>query len=133
MCPSSLWRKKSLWAAIPVCLLGFYLLSVTGNFVVSRGDWLTLICAVLKAGHILVINYAAGKGDSVQIACLQFAVCAILSALCGLLFEHCSWSQIKAASGAIAYAGFLSVGIAYTLQVVPLLRRTAGRTTVKAE
>jgi drug/metabolite transporter (DMT)-like permease len=41
-----------------------------------------------------------------------------LSGLCGLLFEHCTWSQIQAASGAIAYTGFMSVGIAYTLQVV---------------
>jgi drug/metabolite transporter (DMT)-like permease len=109
---------KSLWAAILVCLVGFYLLSVTGNFVVSKGDWLTLICAVLWACQILVIDHAAGKGDPVQIACLQFAVCAVLSALCSLLFEHCSLSQIKAASGAIAYAGFMSVGIAYTLQVI---------------
>jgi drug/metabolite transporter (DMT)-like permease len=109
---------KILWAAILVCLVGFYLLSVNGDFVVSKGDWLTLICAVFWAGQILVIDHAAGEGDCVQIACLQFAVCAILSALCGLLFEHCAWSQIKAASGAIAYAGLMSVGIAYTLQVV---------------
>jgi len=109
---------RSLWAAIAVCLVGFYLLSVTGDFAVSKGDWLTLICAVLWACQILAIDCAAGKGDPVQIACLQFAVCALLSAVCGLLFEHCSLSQVKAASGAIAYAGFLSVGIAYTLQVV---------------
>jgi drug/metabolite transporter (DMT)-like permease len=109
---------KILWTAIPVCLIGFYLLSVTGNFVVSKGDWLTLICAVLWAVHILVIDRVGGKGDAIQIACLQFAVCAVLSALGGLLFEHCSWSQVKAASGAIAYAGLMSVGIAYTLQVV---------------
>ncbi len=110
--------SKSLWVAIPVCLIGFYLMSVTGDFVVSKGDWLTLICAVLWACQILVIDHAAGKGDSVQIACLQFAVCAVLSALCGLLFERCSLSQIRAASGAISYAGLMSVGIAYTLQVV---------------
>lgn len=109
---------RSLWAAILVCLIGFYLLSVTGDFVVSKGDWLTLICAVLWACQILVIDHAAGKGDPVQIACLQFAVCAVLSGLCGLLFEHCSLSQIQGASGAIAYAGLMSVGIAYTLQVI---------------
>lgn len=109
---------RILWGAIPVCLAGFYLLGVSGDFVVSRGDWLTLISAVLWAGQILVIDHAAGKGDPVQIACLQSVVCAVLSALCGLFFEQCSWSQIKAASGAIAYAGFLSVGLAYTLQVV---------------
>jgi drug/metabolite transporter (DMT)-like permease len=109
---------KSLWAAILICLIGFYLLSVTGNFVISKGDWLTLMGAVLWACQILVIDHAVGKGDPVQIACFQFAFCAVLSALCGLRFEHCSWSQIKAASGAIAYAGFMSVGVAYTLQVV---------------
>ena len=109
---------KCLWAAIPVCLIGFYLLSTTGNFVVSTGDWLTLLCAVLWACQILVIDHAAGKGDPVLIACFQFAVCAVLSMLSGLLFEHCTFNQIKAASGAVAYAGLMSVGIAFTLQVV---------------
>jgi len=109
---------KSLWAGIAVCLIGFYLLSVTGKFAVSRGDWLTLICVVPWACQILVIDHVAGKGDPVQIACLQFAVCAVLSALAGLLFETCTFSQVKAASGAVAYAGILSVGVAYTLQVV---------------
>lgn len=109
---------RSLWVAILVCLMGLYLLSVSGDFVVSRGDLLTLISAVLWACQILVIDHVAGKGDPVRIACLQFAVCAVLSALCGLLFETCTVSQIKAASGAIAYAGFMSVGVAYTLQVI---------------
>jgi drug/metabolite transporter (DMT)-like permease len=109
---------RSLWVAIPVCLLGFYLMSVTGNFTVSNGDWLTLICAFFWACQILVINHAAGKGDPVRIACLQFAICAVLSSLSGLLFEHCTIHQIKAASGAVAYAGLMSVGIAFTLQVV---------------
>lgn len=110
--------RKSLWVAILICLVGFYLLSVTGNFQVSKGDFLTLICAVIWAGHILVIDHIADKGDSIQIACVQFAVCALLSALCSFLFEHCSLTQVKAASMAVAYAGFVSVGIAYTLQVV---------------
>jgi len=109
---------KCLWAAILVCLIGFYFLSVNGNFEVSIGDWLTLMSAVLWACQILVIDHAASKGDPVTISFLQFATCAILSALSGLLFEHCSFDRIKAASGAIAYAGLMSVGVAYTLQVV---------------
>jgi drug/metabolite transporter (DMT)-like permease len=109
---------KSLWVAILVCLMGFYLLSVTGNFRVSKGDALTLICAVLWAFQILVIDNVASKGDPIQIACLQFALCAGLSLMSGLFFEHTTFTQIKAASGAIAYAGFMSVGIAFTLQVV---------------
>jgi drug/metabolite transporter (DMT)-like permease len=110
--------RMSLWAGMLVCLIGFYFMSVTGNFAVSKGDWLTLLSAVFWACQILVIDHAAGKGDSIIIACVQFAVCALLSILSGLLFEHCTFDQIKAASGAIAYAGLMSVGIAYTLQVL---------------
>ncbi len=109
---------KGLWAPILMCLIGFYLLSVTGDFVVSKGDWLTLACAALWACQILVIDHAAGRGDPIQIACIQFAVCAVLSGLCGLLFESCTLGQVWAASGAVAYAGLMSVGIAFTLQVV---------------
>lgn len=109
---------KSLWVAILVCLFGFYLLSVTGNFKVSKGDVLTMICAVLWACQILVVDNIASKGDPIQIACLQFAICAVLSALSGVFFEHATFSQIKDASGAIAYGGIMSVGIAFTLQVV---------------
>jgi drug/metabolite transporter (DMT)-like permease len=110
--------RMSLWTGMIVCLIGFYLMSVTGNFVVSKGDWLTLLSAVFWACQILVIDHAAGKGDAIRIAFLQFTVCAVLSMLCGLIFEHCTFEQIKAASGAIAYAGLMSVGVAYTLQVV---------------
>jgi drug/metabolite transporter (DMT)-like permease len=110
--------RMSLWTGMLVCLIGFYFMSVTGNFVVSKGDWLTLLSAVFWAAQILVIDHAAGKGDPIRIACAQFAVCAALSMVSGLLFEQCSFDQIKAASGAIAYAGLMSVGVAYTLQVV---------------
>jgi drug/metabolite transporter (DMT)-like permease len=109
---------KILWTGILICLVGFYLLSVTGSFTVSKGDGLTLVCAVFWACQILVIDRAAGKGDPYQIAALQFAICAILSFAAGLLFERCTFDQIKAAAGAIAYTGIMSVGVAFTLQVV---------------
>jgi len=108
----------SLWGGILVCLIGFYLLSLTGDFAVSKGDLLTLICAMLWACQILVIDHVSCRGDPIRIAFLQFAVCAVLSAASGLLFEHCTFPQIAASSGAVAYAGIMSVGIAFTLQVV---------------
>lgn len=110
--------SKSLWGGIAVCLAGLYLLSITGKFVMSKGDLLILICSVLWACQILVIDHVAVKGDPIQIACLQFAVCAALSALAAVLFEHCTVDQVRAGSGAVAYAGFMSVGIAFTLQVI---------------
>jgi drug/metabolite transporter (DMT)-like permease len=117
---------NSLWGAILVCLAGLYLLSVSEDFVVSKGDLLTLICAVLWACQILVIDHVAGKGDPIQIALLQFAICAVLSLAAGVLFENCTFSQIQAAWGAIAYAGIMSVGIAFTMQVVCQKRCSPG-------
>jgi drug/metabolite transporter (DMT)-like permease len=109
---------KSLWLGVVVCLVGFYFLSVTGNLAISEGDPLILLCAVLWACQILVIDHVASKGDPVQIACLQFAVCAVLSSIAAVFFESCTIDQVKAASWAVAYAGIMSVGIAFTLQVV---------------
>lgn len=109
----------SLWAGIAVSLAGLYRLSDPGGAcALSKGDGLVLICAVLWACQILVIDHVAGKGDPIAIACLQFAVCAALSLAAAFPFEHCTLEQFKAGFGAVAYAGIMSVGIAFTLQVV---------------
>jgi drug/metabolite transporter (DMT)-like permease len=111
--------KWSLWTGIAVSLVGLYLLSITGNnLVISKGDGLILICAVLWAAQILVIDHVANKGDAIQIAFLQFVVCGVLSAISALFFENCTLAKIQAGSGAVAYAGLMSVGLAFTLQVV---------------
>ncbi len=107
-----------LWLALPVSLAGFFLLSVTGDFRVAPGDGVTLLSAMLWAGQILAIGHVAVKGDSLRIAVVQFAVCALLSMAAGLLFETPTLAQAGAAWRAVAYAGLISVGVAFTLQVV---------------
>ena len=64
--------KVSLWVGIAVSLVGLYLLSVTGDFVVSKGDVLVLIGAVLWACQILAIDRVASGGDPIVISLLQF-------------------------------------------------------------
>ncbi len=108
----------SLWVGVVFCLFGFYLLSITGDMSVSKGDLLVAVCAVLWAGQILVIDHVAGKGDSIQIAFIQFFICAVLSLLAAVLFEDWSMSAVIDGAGAVAYAGIMSVGIAFTLQVI---------------
>jgi len=111
--------RWSLWAGIAICIAGLYLLSITGDgFTISKGDGLILICATLWAGQILVIDRAVKSGDPIHIACMQFVICAVLSLAAAFAFESCTIDQIKAASGAVAYAGIISVGVAFTLQVV---------------
>lgn len=110
--------RMSLWGGIAVSLVGLYLLSVTGDFVMSKGDVLVMVGAVLWACQILAIDRVAGDGDPIVISLLQFAVCAILSLLAAVLFENWSLEAVKAGAGAVAYAGIMSVGVAFTLQVV---------------
>ena len=109
---------RSLWFGISICLAGFYLLSITEGLQVSKGDGLTLVCALLWAFQILVIDHIAGKGDPIWIACLEFSVCTLLSGCAAIAFETCDLSQVRAGAGAIAYAGIGSAGIAFTLQVI---------------
>jgi drug/metabolite transporter (DMT)-like permease len=109
--------NKSLWFGIAVCIVGLYFLSITGDFKISKGDLLVLLCAFLWAGQILVIDHVVNDSDPLKIAIFQFVVCAVLSGISALLFESCSLEAIKAGAGAVAYAGVMSVGIAFTLQV----------------
>ena len=109
---------RSLWLGIAICLTGFYLLSVTATFTIGKGDLLVLMSALLWAGQILMIDRLANKGDAIPIALVQFTVCAALSLIVGAILETTTLAAIRAAAGAVAYAGILSVGIAYTLQIV---------------
>ena len=77
-----------------------------------------LLCAVLFSVHILVIDHFSPKGDGVVISCIQFFTCGILSGIPMLFFEHPSVGSMLDAKWSILYAGVLSSGVAYTLQVV---------------
>ena len=107
-----------IWAAVVMALVGLYLLCITDGFSISKGDFLVLICAVLFSVHILVIDYFSPKVDGVKMSCIQFFVCGILCGIPALLLEHPQLSSILAAWQPILYAGVMSCGVAYTLQIV---------------
>lgn len=116
--------KKTPWV-IWLCALGavagFWLLCIKEDFSVAPGDLLVLGCAAVFAVHILVINHFANLGaDGVKMSCVQFAVAAILTAPFALFIERPAISNILAAWLPIAYAGVLSSGVAYTLQIVSM-------------
>lgn len=108
-----------IWGCVAVSVVGLYLLCIpAGEFTLSFGDLLVLICAVLFSVHILVIDHFSPKGDGVIISCIQFFTCGILSGIPMLFFENPSVGSILDAKWSILYAGVLSSGVAYTLQVV---------------
>lgn len=107
-----------IWAAVVMALIGLYLLCITDGFSIGRGDILVLICAVLFSLHILVIDHFSPKADGVKLSCIQFLVCGILSTVLALILEHPQISSILTAWLPILYAGVMSCGVAYTLQIV---------------
>ena len=115
-------RKKMpriIWFCVALSVVGLYLLCMTGeSFFLNYGDLLTLICAILFSVHILIIDYYSPQGDGVVISCIQFFTCGVLSAIVMLFAESPSVTNIFAAKWPILYAGVLSSGVAYTLQVV---------------
>lgn len=107
-----------VWVSVMIALIGFYLLCMVGGFSLERGDIWLLCCAVLFSFHILVIDHFSPMVDGVKMSCIQFFTCGILSGMAMLVTENPDISNILAAWGPILYAGVLSSGVAYTLQIV---------------
>lgn len=108
------------WGAVAVALVGMYLLCLYGSGLQSlnRGDVLELLCALGFTVQIMLVDHFAPKADGVKLSCIQFFVCGILAGVAMLLFETPSWESIRAAAVPILYAGVLSSGVGYTLQIV---------------
>lgn len=110
--------SKFIWAAVAMALIGLYLLCITDGFSIGKGDLLVLVCAFLFSIHILVIDHFSPKADGVKLSCIQFLTCGILSAIPALILEHPQIPSILAAWQPILYAGVMSCGVAYTLQII---------------
>lgn len=105
---------------VMLSMIGLYLLCIKDSFTLERGDLLIVICAVVFAFHILCIDHFVQKCDGVYLSCGQFFAASVIALILMLLFDHdvFSWDHIYAASIAILWAGIMSNGVAYTLQVV---------------
>ncbi|HNR05087.1 MAG TPA: DMT family transporter [Bacillota bacterium] len=106
------------WLGVVLAVSGLYFLSVNEDFTIAFGDLLEIIGAFFWAVHILVIDYFTKKVDALRLSCIQFAMCSALSIIIALIFEDISVSGLSQAAIPILYGGLLSVGVAYTLQVV---------------
>ena len=100
--------EKGVWIGVPLSVLGMYLIaSISGEgFSLGRGDWLMLASALLFACHIVALS------------CAQFFVAGLMTLPIAFLTEHIPLAGIWEAKWALRYAGVLSCGVAYTLQIV---------------
>lgn len=110
--------RPLLWFCVGLATVGLYLLSVQEGLAINKGDLLVLASAFGFTAHILVIDHFSPKTDGVKMSCLQFLVCGVLSLPFMLMFETIDWANLVACWLPIAYAGVLSCGVAYTLQII---------------
>ena len=106
------------WIGVALAVAGMYLLCIKEGFSISYGDFMVLLCALIFSLHILAVDYFSPRVDGIRLSCIQFFVCGCISAVPMLVWEHPEISQIIRAWQPLAYAGVLSSGVAYTLQIV---------------
>lgn len=108
----------TIWIGVLLAITGMYFLSVTSDFRINAGDYYVLVCALIWTAHVLVMGYVAPRTDPIRTALIQFIICASLSGIVAIGWEEINLNAILEATWPILYGGIMSVGIAYTLQVV---------------
>lgn len=106
------------WVGCAIAVVGLYFLSIKDGASMGYGDGLQLIGALFWAMHILAVDHFAKRIAPVLLAMLQFVVCGVLSIIVSAIIEVTTLENVAAAWASLAYAGLISVGIAYTLQVL---------------
>ena len=108
----------NLWIGIILAAAGLYFLSIKPGSGINPGDVYVFGCALFWTAHVLLIGYLAPRRDPVRIALIQFTITAVLSWIIAIGWEEIRLQSLMDAAWPILYGGVLSVGIAYTLQVV---------------
>ncbi|RXW31875.1 DMT family transporter [Propioniciclava flava] len=105
------------WAGIALAVPGLFLLTWTGTGM-GPGDLLCLMGAVVWAFHILTVGRASSATDPLRLSILQFVVAAVLATGAAPIAESRPFAGLGDAVGAVVFAGLVSTGIGYTLQVI---------------
>jgi len=109
---------RVLWVGAFIALAGLYMLTINGPIVLQKGDILILFSALFWAMHVQLINKLVVTHPALLLSAFQFAICGVLSLGAGFIFENVTSESIFNAAIPLLYGGLMSVGIAYTLQVV---------------
>jgi len=112
------WPGWGGWVGAIIAAIGLYFLSVTEEFNLAPGDAWVLASAFLFAMHVLLLGYLSPRVDALKLACAQYAICCFLSLVVAGFAEIITLHGLRQATIPILYGGVMSVGVAYTLQVV---------------
>lgn len=107
-----------VWIAAVMAAVGMYLLCMTESLTLGTGDILVFLCAVVFSVHIMIVDHYSPKTEGVIVSCIQFAICGVVCSICALIWEQPTVAQLQGGMGSLLYAGVLSCGVGYTLQIV---------------
>ncbi len=110
--------KAHNWSCVLFSVFGLYLLCINENLSFSIYDLYILICAFIFSIHIMIVDHFVKKADPVKMSCIQMFVSGGISAILMFIFEKPAVAPIIDAWIPVLYAGVLSSGVAYTLQIV---------------
>ena len=106
------------WISVVIATVGMYFICINEAFTINKGDMYILICAFCFSIHILCVENVIQGLDGVRLSFIQFATCSVVNGILMFIFESPSWENLSLAWEAVAYAGIMSSGVAYTLQIV---------------
>ena len=109
---------RAIWLSVALAVAGLYFLSINEEFHITQGDFLMLLCALCFTGHIMVIDHFTQRVNGIELSCMQFLFCALLSGGGMVLTETPTWAGIVSCAIPLLYVGILSSGVAYTLQIL---------------
>ncbi len=108
-----------VWVAVAIAIGGLWFLCVPPEgFLIRLGDFYTLLCAFVFSLHILVISFFVTKVNGVELSAGQFICGSIMASCAMLLTETPTIEGLQGAMWPLLWAGIMSNGIAYTLQIV---------------
>lgn len=106
------------WVGVFLATIGLYLLSIQQGFYIQPGDFMVFISAFFYALHILIIDHFSPKTNGVKLSMIQFFIAALLSGILMVFVEDVVWKDVLATAIPILYAGMISSGIGFTLQII---------------
>ena len=114
-------RRRSgplVWISVALAVAGLFFLCVDESLSLAKGDFVTLLCAVCFAVHILLVDRVSPGVDPIRLSCIQFLVCGLLSCAASCFTGLPTAAQIAASWFPIVYAGVFSSALAYTFQII---------------
>jgi drug/metabolite transporter (DMT)-like permease len=122
--------SRLIWMGAAFAGVGLYLLSINHDFRSEAGDLLVFISAIVWAWHMLALGWLSPHHNPVRLSMIQFGITGIFSLIIAFCIETVSLSGIYAAAIPILYGGIMSVGVAFTLQVIVQKKATPARAAI---